>query len=135
MWSQSSVRGKKMNEKENFSTLTGALAQTLIDKNRAYGNSYDESLDTWGLKAMGMRLEDKYNRIKYLLLHDELKENDEKLIDSLLDNAGYSILAINYLINHKMVSDEDIAKINQASKKLYDGLFQEMQLKENLQNK
>lgn len=124
-----------MNEKENFSTLTGALAQTLIDKNRAYGNSYDESLDTWGLKTMGMRLEDKYNRIKYLLLHDELKENDEKLIDSLLDNAGYSILAINYLINHKMVSDEDIAKINQASKKLYDGLFQEMKLKENLQNK
>lgn len=118
-----------MNDKENFSTLTGALAQTLIDKNRAYGNSYDESLDTWGLKAMGMRLEDKYNRIKYLLLHDELKENDEKLIDSLLDNAGYSILAINYLINHKMVSDEDIAKINQASKKLYDGLFQEMKLK------
>ena len=84
---------------------------------------------------MGMRLEDKYNRIKYLLLHDELKENDEKLIDSLLDNAGYSILAINYLNNHKMVSDEDIAKINQASKKLYDGLFQEMKLKENLQNK
>ena len=96
MRSQSSVRGKKMNEKETFSTLTGAVAQTLIDKNRAYGNSYDESLDTWGLKAMGMRLEDKYNRIKYLLLHDELKENDEKLIDSLLDNAGYSILAINY---------------------------------------
>ena len=124
-----------MNEKENFSTLTGALAQTLIDKNRAYGNSYDESLDTWGLKGMGMRGEDKDNRIKYLLLHDELKENDEKLIDSLLDNAGYSILAINYLINHKMVSDEDIAKINQASKKLYDGLFQEMKLKENLQNK
>ena len=124
-----------MNEKENFSTLTGALAQTLIDKNRAYGNSYDESLDTCGLKAMGMRLEDKYNRIKYLLLHDELKENDEKLIDSLLDNAGYSILAINYLIKHKMVSDEDIANINQASKKLYDGLFQEMKLKENLQNK
>ena len=64
-----------------------------------------------------------------------MNENDEKLIDSLLDNAGYSILAINYLINHKMVSDEDIAKINQASKKLYDGLFQEMKLKENLQNK
>lgn len=84
---------------------------------------------------MGMRLEDKYNRIKYLLLHDELKENDEKLIDSLLDNAGYSILAINYLIKHKMVSDEDIAKINQASKKLYDDLFQEMKVKENLQNK
>lgn len=110
----------------NFDVLAGALAQTLITKNLAYGNSYDESVDTWGNKAMGMRLEDKYNRIKHLLLQDKMKENDESLLDSLLDNAGYSILAINYMLNHGMVSDDDVKKINEKSKHFYDAVFQKM---------
>ena len=110
----------------NFDVLAGALAQTLITKNLAYGNSYDESVDTWGNKAMGMRLEDKYNRIKHLLLQDKMKENDESLLDSLLDNAGYSILAINYMLNHGMVSEDDKKEINDKSKRFYDAVFQKM---------
>ena len=110
----------------NFDVLAGALAQTLITKNLAYGNSYDESVDTWGNKTMGMRLEDKYNRIKHLLLQDKMKENDESLLDSLLDNAGYSILAINYMLNHGMVSEDDKKEINDKSKRFYDAVFQKM---------
>lgn len=110
----------------NFDVLAGALAQTLITKNLAYGNSYDESVDTWGNKVMGMRLEDKYNRIKHLLLQDKMKENDESLLDSLLDNAGYSILAINYMLNHGMVSEDDKKEINDKSKRFYDAVFQKM---------
>lgn len=110
----------------NFDVLAGALAQTLITKNLAYGNSYDESVDTWGNKAMGMRLEDKYNRIKHLLLQDKMKENDESLLDSLLDNAGYSILAINYMLNHGMVLEDDKKEINDKSKHFYDAVFQKM---------
>lgn len=114
----------------NFDVLAGALAQTLITKNLAYGNSYDESVDTWGNKAMGMRLEDKYNRIKHLLLQDKMKENDESLLDSLLDNAGYSILAINYMLNHGMVSEDDKKEINDKSKHFYDAVFQKMAQKQ-----
>lgn len=110
----------------NFETLSGVLAQTLIEKNHAYNNSYDDTVDTYGLTTIGVRLEDKYNRIKNLLLRKELGENDEKLIDSLLDNAGYSILAINYLVKHNKVSQNDIDKFNAKSKTFYDGVFQEM---------
>lgn len=115
------------NNQNNFVVLAGALAQTLIDKNRTYGNSYDESIDTWGKRAIGMRLEDKYNRIKYLLLHDENGENDESLVDSLLDNAGYSLLALNYLIRHNDASSKDLDKINAKAKFLYTNAFSEMQ--------
>lgn len=115
------------NNQNNFVVLAGALAQTLIDKNRTYGNSYDESIDTWGKRAIGMRLEDKYNRIKYLLLHDENGENDESLVDSLLDNAGYSLLALNYLICHNDASSKDLDKINAKAKSLYTNVFSEMQ--------
>lgn len=110
----------------NFETLSGALAQTLIEKNHAYNNSYDDTVDTYGLTTIGVRLEDKYNRIKNLLLRKELGENDEKLIDSLLDNAGYSLLAINYLVKRNKVSQKDIDKFNAKSKTFYDGVFQEM---------
>lgn len=115
------------NNQNNFVVLAGALAQTLIDKNRTYVNSYDESIDTWGKRAIGMRLEDKYNRIKYLLLHDENGENDESLVDSLLNNAGYSLLALNYLICHNDASSKDLDKINAKAKFLYTNAFSEMQ--------
>lgn len=103
----------------NFETLSGVLAQTLIEKNHAYNNSYDDTVDTYGLTTIGVRLEDKYNRIKNLLLRKELGENDEKLIDSLLDNAGYSLLAINYLVKRNKVSQNDIDKFNAKSKTFY----------------
>lgn len=110
----------------NFESLSGVLAQTLIEKNHAYNNSYDDTVDTYGLTTIGVRLEDKYNRIKNLLLRKELGENDEKLIDSLLDNAGYSLLAINYLVKRNKVSQKDIDEFNAKSKTFYDGVFQEM---------
>ena len=110
----------------NFETLSGVLAQTLIEKNHAYNNSYDDTVDTYGLTTIGVRLEDKYNRIKNLLLRKELGENDEKLIDSLLDNAGYSLLAINYLVKRNKVSQKDIDEFNAKSKTFYDGVFQEI---------
>lgn len=117
----------------NFETLAGALAQILIEKNHAYNNSYDDTVDTYGLRTIGVRLEDKYNRIKNLLLRNELGENDEKLIDSLLDNAGYSILAINYLIKRGKVSQEDRQKFDNGSRTFYDAVYQEMYTKKKQQ--
>ncbi|WP_289687034.1 nucleotide modification associated domain-containing protein [Lactobacillus intestinalis] len=46
-------------------------------------------------------MSDKYNRIEHLITNNELKENDESLEDTLLDMAGYSILALRYLKEHK----------------------------------
>lgn len=101
--------------KIDFTELAIALAQTLEEKNRAYGNSYDESIDTWGTRTMGVRIEDKYNRIKHLLLNSETQENDESLFDTFLDNAGYSLLALRYMINHDMVSEETLKKLQEKS--------------------
>lgn len=84
-----------------FKEFTNKLAETLLEKNQAYGDSFTKSVDDYGLKVFGIRLSDKYNRIKHLVNNDELKENDESLEDTLLDNAGYSILALKYLKEHK----------------------------------
>lgn len=85
----------------NFRKYTDNLAATLENKNKAYGDSFAQSVDDYGLRVIGIRLSDKYNRIKHLVNNNELKENDESLEDTLLDMAGYSILGLKYLKEHK----------------------------------
>ena len=84
-----------------FLEYTNYLADVLNQKNLAYGDSFTKSVDKYGLSVIGVRLSDKYNRIEHLITHNELKENDESLEDTLLDMAGYSILGLKYLEEHK----------------------------------
>ena len=85
----------------SFLKYTNNLADILQSKNKAYGDSFTKSVDKYGLSVIGVRLSDKYNRIEHLITHNELKENDESLEDTLLDMAGYSILGLKYLEEHK----------------------------------
>ena len=88
-------------KKNPFAEYTDHLAETLQEKNGAYGDSFTKSVDKYGLSVIGVRLSDKYNRIEHLITHNELKENDESLEDTLLDMAGYSILGLKYLKEHE----------------------------------
>ena len=89
------------NESNPFKDYTNHLAETLQEKNDDYGDSFTKSVDKYGLSVIGVRLSDKYNRIEHLITHNELKENDESLEDTLLDMAGYSILGLKYLKEHE----------------------------------
>lgn len=80
-----------------FKKYTDHLADVLKAKNDAYGDSFSKSVDTYGLSTIGIRLSDKYNRIENLITENIFSENGESLQDTLLDNAGYSILALKYL--------------------------------------
>ncbi len=91
----------KLRETNPFLTYTDKLAGTLYSKNQAYGDSFTESVDKFGKTVIAVRLSDKFNRICNLIKRGELKENDESLEDTLLDMAGYSILALKYLKEHK----------------------------------
>lgn len=86
-----------MQNNNQFKKYTDNLADVLEAKNKAYGNSFAKSIDTYGLSVIGVRLSDKYNRIEHLISNGELKENDESLKDTLLDMAGYAILSLRYL--------------------------------------
>lgn len=85
----------------HFKKYTDHLAETLQSKNVAYGDSFTKSLDEDGLLVLKIRLGDKFNRVSSLIKKGELKENDESLEDTLLDLAGYSILGLKYLKEHK----------------------------------
>lgn len=60
-----------------------------------------ESVDKFGLVVIPIRLSNKFNRVCQLIKHGKLSENDESLEDTLLDMAGYAILGLKYLKEHK----------------------------------
>lgn len=84
-----------------FKFYTDKLADILQAKNDAYGDSFTKSVDEDGLLVLKIRLGDKFNRISELIKNRKLKENDESLEDTLLDMAGYSILGLKWLKEHK----------------------------------
>lgn len=85
----------------HFKKYTDNLADILQAKNDAYGDSFTKSVDEDGLLVLKIRLGDKFNRVSSLIKRGELKENDESMEDTLLDMAGYSILGLKYLEEHK----------------------------------
>lgn len=95
---------------DKYKELTDKLAVILQEKNQAYNNSFDKTIEKWGNTPIGIRLDDKINRIDSMLKVNDLSKNDESLIDNLFDLAGYSILAINNLRNRDLVTDADKEK-------------------------
>lgn len=74
------------------------LQELLQQKNKMYGNSFFKTLDEYGEVLICVRLEDKLNRLKQIILKGEKDDKtDERLVDTLRDLAGYAILSKIYL--------------------------------------
>ena len=76
--------------------ITANMAKTYAAKNHDYGNSFDKSLDKFGIVASIVRMGDKMNRIESLT-NKEAKVNDESIKDTLLDLANYAIMTVMWL--------------------------------------
>lgn len=90
--------------KENMQNAHDELLQTFIDKNADYGNSFESSLEEYGLIAALIRMEDKIGRLRTLikssminyLLDNEsdiAKVKDESISDTLRDLSNYALMA------------------------------------------
>lgn len=93
----------KINPDNNpFTRYTDWLASILYKKNQDYGNSFDKSLDQFGIIAGVVRLEDKFNRLANLTSTNKSNlVKNESLADTALDLAGYGILLYKYLAEHE----------------------------------
>jgi hypothetical protein len=83
-----------------FGEITKMLEETYLKKNHDYGNSFDKSMDEFGLVASAIRLSDKMNRFKSLLTKEN-RVDDENISDTLLDMANYAIMTYLYIKNHE----------------------------------
>lgn len=81
---------------------TREIADLLVRKNTAYGDSVDSTFQEYGLMAYVIRLDDKLNRLKNLIANKDIDALDESIEDTLKDTAGYAILALAQLEDEKM---------------------------------
>lgn len=78
--------------KENMQKAHDELLQTFVNKNADYGNSFEYSLEEYGLIAALIRMEDKMGRLR-TLIKSEAKVKDESISDTLRDLSNYALMA------------------------------------------
>lgn len=91
------------NDIEQFVSITQNMAKTYTAKNHDYGNSFEQSLDKFGLVASVVRLGDKINRIESLT-KKEAQVKDESIKDTLLDMANYAIMTVMWMNKNSKIS-------------------------------
>jgi len=77
-------------------SILNEIRQLHNRKNADYGNSFDKTLDEFGLVASATRMSDKFNRFKSLI-KNPTQVSDEKLEDTLIDLASYAIMTIKWM--------------------------------------
>lgn len=73
-------------------TYLDTLHKTYIAKNADYGDSFGESIKTFGLVAGVVRIGDKYHRLESLLRKGKAQVKDETIKDTLIDMANYCVM-------------------------------------------
>lgn len=82
-----------MLREEMFKSIVDEMYDIYIAKNSDYGSSVSDTYKDFGLVSFLVRMQDKMNRLKTLNKKESLVK-DEKIEDTLLDLANYSILAL-----------------------------------------
>lgn len=84
-----------------FEQLANQLIDTQRRKNSDYGNSFDQTLNEFGLVASATRMSDKFNRFKSLMKCGSTAQvEDEKIEDTLMDLAAYAIMTVEWIKKH-----------------------------------
>ena len=87
--------------KDNFETITKEMLELYKNKNADYGSSVNDTYKKYGMVSYLVRMEDKLNRARTLVQKQTQNVQDEKLRDTLIDLANYTILAIMELDKEK----------------------------------
>lgn len=77
-------------------SILNEIRQLHNRKNADYGDSFDKTLDEFGLVASATRMSDKFNRFKSLI-KNPAQVSDEKIEDTLIDLASYAMMTIKWM--------------------------------------
>ena len=83
-----------------FADITKEMVSLQEKKNKDYGNSFEQTLDEFGLIAGVIRLNDRMNRVKQLCKSQKQEVKDEKIEDTLIDLANYAVMTLSWLKNN-----------------------------------
>lgn len=111
-----------MNETEKHTKVIEEIHEMFVKKNADYGNSFDKSLDEWGLIVSAMRIQEKLDRVKTSLKTD-LQVKDESVEDSFLDLANYAIMTVMWLRKENEKKEEKMTYLEYQKRKTENKLL------------
>ena len=76
-------------------TIATEIAELVEKKNKDYNSAFSKTLKEYGNVAYFLRIDDKLNRLKNLMLNNNNAEVKESVEDTLKDIIGYTLLMIN----------------------------------------
>ena len=99
------MKNKSNNNKiEAHKEICENIHNMYIKKNHDYGDSVSDTYNKFGMDSFLVRMYDKLNRLYTLTRKgSEIKVADEKIEDTLLDLANYSIIAVVERKNDKKI--------------------------------
>ena len=86
------LSGDVMNKTDRHMEICKKLNEIYVKKNHDYGDSFSESYGKYGNVMPIIRLEDKLNRFRNLVMNGNAEVNTESMEDTLLDLANYAIM-------------------------------------------
>lgn len=88
--------------RQTITELAHDISELVEKKNNDYGNSFDNTIREFGNIVYFIRIQDKINRLKMLMLQDkEIEIKSESIEDTLKDVIGYTLLMLNYIKNNE----------------------------------
>lgn len=83
-----------MNKTDRHMEICKKLNEIYIKKNHDYGDAFSESYGKYGNVMPIIRLEDKLNRFRNLVMNGNVEVKTESMEDTLLDLANYAIMTV-----------------------------------------
>lgn len=97
---------------KQFNELAQIMCELYEKKNADYGDSFNISLDKYGIIAALTRMSDKFNRIENLILNQNKKVEDEKVEDTLIDLANYAMMTVLWMKNNSKIDNVLMNKLS-----------------------
>ena len=88
------LSGDVMNKYDRHMEICKKLNEIYTKKNHDYGDAFSESYGKYGNVMPIIRLEDKLNRFRNLVMNGNVEVKTESMEDTLLDLANYAIMTV-----------------------------------------
>lgn len=83
----------------SFESICCELIALHERKNKDYGGAFTKSMSKFGVTALMIRLNDKFERLESLFKNGKAEVTDESFEDTLRDIACYAIMGLEHLYN------------------------------------
>ena len=96
-----------MDKVQKHMEICKTLNEIYIKKNHDYGDSFSESYGKYGAVMPIIRLEDKLNRFRNLVMNGNVEVKTESMEDTLLDLANYAIMTVIEIENREGKNEDN----------------------------